>query len=363
MGGLGGRVAWAKPAVAAAALMVVGLLIASPMQDAQAATASVKPTGSTGPSGQVVPTGDLPAPGGAWHQTFVDDFTKDAPLGSWGTNNSQTVVYTGDHGGKWVEYPDGWPSTYTNGQPGYQPKQVLSVHDGVLDFYLHNVNSLPSGANPSPLVTGTSQYQTYGRYTARIKSDTVPNYHAAWLLWPVLDKNGGCAESDFPETNLGNDTVTAFAHNSTKCKDYSVQKEYDSTTRIDDGTWHTYTQEWGPGFRKYYLDNTLLGTSTTRVWSQNERWQLQTEPDGAGNTAGHLLVDWVAGYAYAPATTAPAPAPAPAETGPGTDEAAKAKEAGSVHPGAICARASALGSTDTGTAMTCSGNPPRWRPV
>jgi hypothetical protein len=53
----------------------------------------------------------------------VDDFTIDAALGSWGTNNSQTVVYTGDHGGKWVEYPDGWPSTYTNGKPGYQPKQ------------------------------------------------------------------------------------------------------------------------------------------------------------------------------------------------------------------------------------------------
>src|SRR5436190_1772179 len=84
-GGLGGRRAWTKPAVVAAALAVVGLLVAGPTHDAQAATSSVKPTGSTGPSGQAVPIGDLPAPGGVWHQTLVDDFTKDAPLGSWAT--------------------------------------------------------------------------------------------------------------------------------------------------------------------------------------------------------------------------------------------------------------------------------------
>ncbi len=354
MGGFSGRSAWVKP-VAVAALAVVGLLAANPTHEAQAAPSPVKTTSSAA----AVPIGDLPG----WRQTFVDDFTVSAPLGSWGTSNSQKVVYTGDHGGKWVEYPDGWPSTYTNGKPGYQPARVLSVHDGVLDFYLHNVNGLPSGANPSPLVTGTSQYQTYGRYTARIKSDTVPNYHAAWLLWPVLDKNGGCAESDFPETDLGNDTVTAFAHNSTKCSNYSGQDQINSMTHIYDGAWHTYTQEWGPGFRKYYVDGTLLGTSTRRVWSQNERWQLQTEPGGSGTTSGHLLVDWVAAYAYAPAATrAQAAAAANTAAEPAeTNEATKAKEAGSVHAGASCTRPGALGSTDTGTAMVCSGRPASWR--
>jgi hypothetical protein len=72
-GGLGGRRTWAKPAVAAAALTVIGLLVAGPTQDAQAATSSVNPTGSTGPSGQAVPIGDLPAPSGAWHQTRIRD--------------------------------------------------------------------------------------------------------------------------------------------------------------------------------------------------------------------------------------------------------------------------------------------------
>jgi hypothetical protein len=241
---------------------------------------------------------------------------------------------------------------------------VLSAHDGVLDFCLHTVNGLPSGANPSPLVTGSSQYQTYGRYSARIKSDAIPNYHAAILLWPVNDNKGGCAESDFPESDLAGDRVTAFAHNSKNCSDYSVQDEFDSTTRINDGAWHIYTQEWGPGFRKYYIDGRLLGTSTTRVWSNNERWQLQIEPDCPGittcNNSGHLLVDWVATYSFVPAGKT-APTSAPAETAPATSEAAKAKEAGSVHPGAVCRVPGARGSTDTGTKMACSGSPAHWR--
>jgi hypothetical protein len=70
----------------------------------------------------------------------------------------------------------------------------------------------------------------------------------------------------------------------------------------------------------------------------------------------------VAGYAYVSTTTATT-APAPADTTPVTTEGDKAKQAGSVHPGANCARAGALGSTDTGTAMICSGSPARWNPT
>lgn len=53
----------------------------------------------------------------------------------------------------------------------YQLGQVLSTHDGMLDFYLHNVNGVPAGANPSPQLVGTSGYQPYGRYSVRIKTD------------------------------------------------------------------------------------------------------------------------------------------------------------------------------------------------
>lgn len=258
-------------------------------------TTTTPPTGGTSPSGQDVPIGDLPG----WKQTFVDDFTKDAATGSWGTTDGEKIVYTGDHGGQWTEYPDGWSATYTGGKPGYQPAKVLSVHDGVLDFNLQTVNGYPSGANPSPLTTGTSRYQTYGRYTARIKSDNVANYHAAWLLWPQSDANGGCAESDFPEADLTS-TVSAYAHNATNCSQYNVQDGFNTSTKFSDG-WHTYTQEWAPGSRKYYVDGNLIGTSTTRVWSGPERWQMQVEPSSnTGNTTGHFLVDWVTAYSYNP---------------------------------------------------------------
>lgn len=249
----------------------------------------------TSPSGEDVPIGDLTG----WRQIFVDDFTVDAPTGSWATSSGTATVYTGDHGGKWAVYADGWSSTYTNGQPGYQPGQVLSVHDGQLDFYLHDVNGLPSGASPTPKVTGSNPHQTYGRYTARIKADAgLTNYHAAWLLWPQSDADGGCAESDFPEGDLDS-TVSGFAHNSTNCSQYNVQDVFNTSTRFDDG-WHTYTQEWQPGARKYYVDGSLIGTSTTRVWSGPERWQLQTEPHGNTHSSGHLMVDWVVAYSYNP---------------------------------------------------------------
>jgi len=206
-------------------------------------------------------------------------------------------MYTGDHGGTWYEYPDGWPSTYTNGAPGYQPAQVLSVHDGMLDFYLHPVAGRSSGANPSPVLPGNTQYQTYGRYTARVKvtyADTLhlKDYHMAWLLWPVSDNVYKYAESDFPEMDLNSTSVNAFSHYGGNGAQEQFSKGVDITQ------WHTYTQEWGPGYRKYYIDGALIGTATNQVYAQPERWQLQVEPYSTTyGSAGHVLVDWVSVYA------------------------------------------------------------------
>lgn len=258
-----------------------------------AATATSTSTStSTSPSGVSAPIGDI----SGWNQIFVDDFTVNAPLGSWGTSDPSAVVYTGDHGGKWTEYPDGWPSTYTNGSAGYEPGQVLSVHNGVLDFYLHNVNGQPAGANPSPVLPSGSTYQTYGRYTMRFRTSThaLSDYYIAWLLWPQDDSNWQLAESDFPEANLGDTAVNAYAH-------FGGSGSQDAFSEpIDFTQWHTYTQEWGPGYRKYYLDGVLIGTSTNQVTSLPERFQLQTEPSGSNDgDSGHLYVDWVAIYSRA----------------------------------------------------------------
>lgn len=256
------------------------------------------PTSSTGSgsvSGQAIPLGDL----SGWHQIFADDFTIGAPLGSWGTSDPSKVVYTGDHGGKWVEYPDGWPSTNTNGAPGYYPSQVLSVHDGVLDFWLRNYNGAPAGANPAPLLPNGTTYQTYGRYVVRFKatygdSYRLRDFHIAWLLWPKADSDWQYAESDYPEADLNDTSVCAYAH-------YGGAGSQDSFCKnIDFTQWHTFTQEWGPGYRSYYLDGTMLGTSTKQVFGQAERWQLQTEPSGNNDgDSGHLLVDWVVAYSRA----------------------------------------------------------------
>jgi hypothetical protein len=56
--------------------------------------------------------------------------------------------------------------------------------------------------------------------------------------------------------------------------------------------WHVYTQEWGPGWRRYYVDGTLIGKSTNQVYSGAERWQLQTEAHG-GIGSAHQQIDWV----------------------------------------------------------------------
>lgn len=261
---------------------------ATPTPVPSTSTPAPKPT-TTSPT-PVPSTSSSTAPPAGWANVFYDDFTIPAPTGTFGTTDASKVVYTGDHGGKWIEYPDGWPSTYTSGKSGYEPGQVLSVHDGVLDFYLHNVNGLPAGANPSPVLASGSVYQTYGRYTVRMRIDSsMADYHAAFLRWPQTDSNYTAAESDFPEFDLNSTSVSAFAHNTVDGQDaFSTGSGFDPTQ------WHVYTEEWGPGYRTYSVDGKVIGTSTHNAFAGPERFQLQTEPSGKNDgDSGHLLVDYV----------------------------------------------------------------------
>ncbi len=260
-----------------------------------------------------------------------DTFTKDAPVGSFAQPDVPdasylTPIYTGDHGMGWSAYADGWVSTYTraSGVEGYQPSTVLSVHDGVLDFYLHDdADGHPVGADVTPW-PGGHEYQTYGAYSLCEKvtpaSDSfgLSDFYEASLLWPERDPDGPCAESDFPETywpvddslthmtlnggSLDNAGVYAFAHYGawtaqTGCPT-DLPAPDSSNTPIDLSQWHVYTQEWGPGYRSYYIDGKYLYTSTSQVWSQPERWQLQMEPSPSSQvqmTGGgaHVYVAWV----------------------------------------------------------------------
>jgi hypothetical protein len=245
----------------------------------------------------------------------MDTFTKDAPLGSFAQTpigypdgNSLPVVYTGDHGMGWTEYPDGWLSTNSGAVEGYQPSTVQSVHDGVLDFDLHDdASGHPVGADPSPL-PGGNRDQTYGAWSfcekiAPADSDNLADYHQAPLLWPENYTDWQSAESDFPEADL-NATPTinpgnpwsAYAHYVTT--DGQVAQDFyriaSAEPTFDPTQWHVYTQIWGPDLRSYYVDGQLVGTSTDRVWSHPERWQLQIEPSlQGGSGAGHVYVKWV----------------------------------------------------------------------
>jgi hypothetical protein len=228
----------------------------------------------------------------------VDTFTKAAPLGSFASSNPRKVVYRGDHGMAWTEYPDGWPSTNSGSAPGYQPSTVQSVHDGVLDFYLHDdANGRPVGADPSPLPRGR-RYQTYGAWSfcERVlpaDAHRLANFHQAPLLWPRNFKDWQWAESDFPEADLNALDFSGYSHHGgSGAQDIFNIQSVDPT--FDPTQWHVYTQVWGPGFRSYYADGRLVGIARTQVWSGPERWQLQIEPSAVGGRgSGHVYVKWV----------------------------------------------------------------------
>jgi hypothetical protein len=252
--------------------------------------------------------------GVTYYQTGLDTFTNPQASGhAWSNGGDTTPVYTGDHGVQWVTYPDGWGANGVT--PAYQPSTVLSVYDGVLDYSLHN----DLGANLSPIISG-SQYQTYGAFSfceKLVPDATSPNglrdFKQAILLWPQNDADGPAAESDFPEGNLSGSTMSAYAHNLADTQDTFT------TPTLGTSQWHVYTQTWGPGFRNYYVDGTLIGTSTSQVWSRPERWQLQIQPDprhtGGGST-GHVYINWAwIGQAGASHTSTAPAAPTAASLG------------------------------------------------
>ena len=245
-------------------------------------------------SGEPVPIGDI----GVWKQIFYDDFTKDAPIGSWASDcDPNKIVYTGAQGQQWKAYPKCYLDT--RAKRPYRSDSVLSVKNGTLNFYLHRVDGQPAGANPSPVINNGSQYQTYGRYTARFKVDN-PNlseYYVAWLLWPQTEIWPDDGEEDWPEGGLAGN-IGGFHHYAGAGACIGCQDVATTTAKFTD--WHTFTVEWRPGNIKYFLDGNLVLNSNNWVPTKPMRWQLQTETNGNGNHSGNLIVDWVAVYKYAP---------------------------------------------------------------
>ncbi len=231
----------------------------------------------------------------------------DVPLGSFPSAVSN----------KWHAYPDGWRDTTGHGR--YYPSKVLSVHNGLLDYYIHTENGVHMVAAPLPKIqAGPKDYGSglpAGRYAVRFRSDPLTCYKTAWLLWPDSTNWPNDGEIDFPEGDL-NDTIKAFMHrqNATVGED---QDAYSTNTTY--ANWHTAVTEWRPDQSnlKFYLDGRLIGESTSRVPNTPMHWVLQTETTlrgctPANSTQGHVYMDWVAAWKPAPPTPTPTPTPSAA---------------------------------------------------
>jgi len=241
-------------------------------------------------SREPMPVGDLPG----WKQIFADDFTKDAPLGS----------FADVYGTKWKSYsgPDTGGKIHPAKRSEYNTNKVVSVHGGMVDKYLHTEYD-PNGYNGAgkymmsaallPRIPG----QLYGRYSVRLRADAVDGYKVAWLLWPdsgVWPRDG---EIDFAETNLV-DPLKAFIHrqDATVGSDQAACRT-NPPTYLSKG-WHTVTLEWSTT-TKIYVDGVLECSVTTRVPNTPMHLVLQTESEifsPSSPDSGHLYIDWVTVY-------------------------------------------------------------------
>jgi hypothetical protein len=238
------------------------------------------------PTGTAAPVGDLPG----WKQVFRDDFTTDAPLGS----------FEAMYGSRWGMYYDGLKDTAgsNEGAPGrYYPSKVISVQGGILNERLHTEDGFNMVAGISPKIGA----QLYGRYSVRFRADPAAGYKTSWLLWPASAVWPRDGEIDFPEGGL-NDIIYAFTH---KQGATSGADQDAFPTGIGYNAWHTATIEWSPNRVVYTLDNNIVGTSTSRVPNTPMNWILQTETcygncQPASTTVANVQIDWVAAYSYNP---------------------------------------------------------------
>ena len=258
------------------------------------------PSTPADPSGAPVPRGNVQG----WDQVFAESFKTSVPLGGFsGCVAGPTLISSACSGlpsnlrSRWWAYPDGWQDTEHHGI--YSPSRVLSIHNGVLDYYLHTVDGTPVGAALVPKIPGGIRGGglLYGAYVVRFRAEPIRGYKTAWLLWPDREVWPAEGEVDFPEGDLSGD-IDAFMHHSGAAST-PAQDVYPTTA--DYNAWHTAIIEWTPGNCRFILDGQQIGASSESVPRDPMHWVLQTETatDGSIPTAsasGHVLIAWVAAY-------------------------------------------------------------------
>ena len=166
----------------------------------------------------------------------------------------------------------------------------------MLRLRMRNEGGTTKVSAPLPLLPGGND-QLYGRYAIHWKSDSVPGYKVAWLLWPDSGVWPGDGEIDFPEANLDS-TISGFMHrqNGSSGGDQDV---YSTDVRFGDGNWHTAVTEWLPGSLRFFVDGVEVGHSTSRVPNTPMHWVIQSETGlgsahPAAGSEANVYIDWVA---------------------------------------------------------------------
>ena len=256
---------------------------------------------ASNPSGVAMPSGDLPG----WKQVYSDDFSTSVPLGGFsGCIDGQTIMSSTCTGlpssvaSQLWAYPDGWSDTSGNGQ--YTPSQVLSIHNNMLDYYLHTSGSTHMVAAVVPKIPDgvSGNGLQYGAYAIRFKSDLIAGYKTAFLLWPDSGIWPADGEIDFPEGNL-NGTIGAYMHQMNATSG-SQQNAYSTNTTYS--SWHTAVIEWTPTTCRFILDGQIIGTSVSLIPNTPMHWVLQAETALSGgapasSVSGHIYIAWITAYA------------------------------------------------------------------
>jgi chitodextrinase len=256
---------------------------------------------SADPSGQAVPLGDI----SGWHQIYADNFaSENVPLGiTCGDPNGFPHTLT-----NWNAYPYPWKGTPTWGT--YCPERTTSIHDGIMDIWLHSENvggtMLHLIDAPMPKIAGypNTNGQRYGRYVVRYEEPTsFPMFHVSWLLWPNSDTWPRDGEIDFPEGDT-NGSTWGFMHWQDATSG-SQQDAYSTGVPLY-GTWHTAVIEWLSSRVTFILDGRVVANSTdpTKIPHTAMHFVIQnggsfgvSTPDNTSQ--GHIYIDWVAIYAPA----------------------------------------------------------------
>lgn len=225
------------------------------------------------PSGATMPSSDT----GGWKRVFAEDFADGTPNG--GFEEAYRDRFSVYHG-----FAD------TAGTGRYQAS-ALSAHDGMLDMRLRTTaGGTPLAGGIVPLVDGRWGGQTSGRYSVRMKSDDVPGYGVAVLLWS--DENvWSDGEVDFPEGALG-----GSADLNVHCLEAPTQKCVQYRTGASLRAWHTYTIEWTPSRMSFLVDDAVVGTTTSSIPTSRMHLVVQAgslEGRPPASSAGSLLIDWM----------------------------------------------------------------------